>query len=110
MSLVATRLQNWRISHPELDRNMARPLEYGALDFFVEQTDAPNSIIRPNLRERAFASMGNTVQVPVINYDGDVTVSNVRTCTIEDNENTSALYTVVWTTYAVVSLWCPPCI
>ena len=46
---------------------MARPLEYGALDFFVEQTDAPNSIIRPNLRERAFASMGNTVQVPVIN-------------------------------------------
>ena len=101
MSLVATRLQNWRISNPELDRNMARPLEYGALDFFVEQTDAPNSIIRPNLRERAFASMGNTVQVPVINYDGDVTVSNVRTCTIEDNENTSALYTVVWTTYAV---------
>ena len=101
MSLVATRLQNWRISNPELDRNMARPLEYGALDFFVQQTDAPNSIISPNLRDRAFASMGNTVQVPVINYDGDVTVSNVRSCTIEDDENTSALYTVVWTTYAV---------
>ncbi len=101
MSLVATRLQNWRVQNPELDRNMARPLEYGALDFFIEQTDAPNSIISPNLRERAFASMGNTVQVPVINYDGDVTVSNVRTCTIEDDENTSALYTVVWTTYAV---------
>ena len=88
MSLVATRLQNWRISNPELDRNMARPLEYGALDFFVEQTDAPNSIISPNLRNRAFASIGNTVQVPVINYDGDVTVSNVRTCSIEDDENT----------------------
>lgn len=101
MSLVATRLQNWRISNPELDRNMARPLEYGALDFFVQQTDAPNSIISPNLRDRAFASMGNTVQVPVINYDGNVTVANVRSCTIEDDENTSALYTVVWTTYAV---------
>lgn len=101
MSLVATRLQNWRIENPELDRNMARPLEYGALDFFIEQTDAPNSIISPNLRNRAFASMGNTVQVPVINYDGDVTVSNVRTCAISDDENTSALYTVVWTTYAV---------
>lgn len=101
MSLVATRLQNWRIENPELDRNMTRPLEYGALDFFIEQTDAPNSIISPNLRDRAFASMGNTVQVPVIDYDGDVTVSNVRTCTIADNENTSALYTVVWTTYAV---------
>lgn len=101
MSLLATRLQNWRVENPELDRNMSRQLEYGALDFFVEQTDAPNSIISPELRERAFASIGNTVQVPVINYDGDVTVSNVRTCTIEDDENTSALYTVVWTTYSV---------
>lgn len=101
MSLVATRLQNWRIENPELDKNMFRPCEYGALDFFVEQTDAPNSIISPNLRERAFASMGNTVQVPVLNYDGDVTVSNVRSCTIADDENTSALYTVVWKTYSV---------
>lgn len=101
MSIVATRLQNWRIENPELDRNMSRPLEYGALDFFVSQTDAPNSIISPNLRDRAFASIGNVVQVPVINYDGDVTVSNTRTCTIADDENTSALYTVVWTTYSV---------
>ena len=101
MSLVATRLQNWRIEDPELDRNMARPLEYGALDFFIEQTDAPNSIINPNLRNRAFASIGNTVQVPVINYDGDVTVSNTRSCVISDDENTSALYTVVWKTFSV---------
>lgn len=101
MSLIATRLQNWRIQNPELDRNMTRPCEYGALDFFIQQTDAPNSIISPNLRERAFASMGNTVQVPVINYDGDVTVSNTRSCVIADAENTSALYTVVWKTYSV---------
>ena len=101
MSLVATRLQNWRISNPELDRNMTRPLEYGALDFFIEQTRAQNSIISPNLRDRAFASIGNTVQVPVINYDGDVTVSNTRSCVISDDENTSALYTVVWKTFAV---------
>lgn len=101
MSLVATRLQNWRIEDPELDRNMARPLEYGALDFFISQTDAPNSIINPNLRNRAFASIGNTVQVPVINYDGDVTVSNTRSCVISDDENTSALYTVVWKTFSV---------
>lgn len=101
MSLIATRLLNWRIQNPELDRNMTRPCEYGALDFFIEQTDAPNSIISPNLRDRAFASMGNTVQVPVINYDGDVTVSNTRSCVIADAENTSALYTVVWKTYSV---------
>lgn len=80
---------------------MARPLEYGALDFFIEQTNASNSIINPNLRDRAFESIGNTVQVPVINYDGDVTVSNVRSCVIADDENTSALYTVNWVTLAV---------
>ena len=72
MSLIATRLQNWRVENPEFDRNMARPLEYGALDFFIEQTNAANSIINPNLRDRAFESIGNTVQIPVINYDGDV--------------------------------------
>lgn len=101
MSLVATRLQNWRVENPELDRNMTRPCEYGALDFFIEQTNAANSIISPNLRDQAFASIGNTVQVPVINYDGEVTVSNTRSCVIGDDENTSALYTVVWTTYSV---------
>lgn len=101
MSLIATRVQNWRIENPELDRNMFRPCEYGALDFFIEQTNVPNSIISPNLRDRALASIGNTVQVPVINYDENVQVSNVRSCVIADNENTSALVTLVWTTYAI---------
>lgn len=101
MSLIATRLQNWRVENPNYDRNMARPCEYGALDFFAEQTNARNSIITPNLRDRAFASMGNTVQIPVINYDENVQVSNVRTCVIADNENTSALVTVVFATYYV---------
>lgn len=100
MSLVATRLQNWRVENPELDRNMTRPCEYGALDFFIEQTNAANSILSPYLRERAFASMGNTVQIPVIEYDGNVQVSNQRTCVIADNENTSALYTIAWVTYS----------
>lgn len=101
MSLLATRLQNMRVQNPEFDRNMARPCEYGALDFFAEQTEAPNSILSPALRDKAFASMGNTVQIPVINYDGDVSVGNVRSCVVEDNENTSALYSVVWATYAI---------
>lgn len=101
MSLIATRLQNWRVEDPNYDRNMTRPCEYGALDFFAEQTNARNSIITPNLRDRAFASMGNTVQIPVINYDENVQVLNVRTCVIADNENTSALVTVVFATYYV---------
>lgn len=101
MSLVATKLQNWRVEDVNFDKNMTRPYEYGALDFFVNQTNAPNSILTPELKERAFASIGNTVQIPAINYDGTVTVSNTRSCTISDDENTSDLYTVVWTTYSV---------
>lgn len=101
MSLIATRLQNWRVENPALDKNMARPLEYGALDFFIEQTNAANSILSPALKERAFASMGNTVQIPVIDFDGDVTVSNTRSCVIGDDENTSKLYTVEWATLSV---------
>lgn len=101
MSLVATRLQAMRVKNPNFDKNMTRPCEYGALDFFVEQTNAVNSIISPDLKQRALGSIGNTLQIPVINYDGDVQVSNVRTCVIADNENTSALYTVVWATYQV---------
>lgn len=101
MSLIATRLQNWRVANPALEKNMARPCEYGALDFFIEQTNAANSILSPELKQRAFASMGNTVQVPVINYDGDVTVNNERSCVIGDDENTSALYTIEWATLSV---------
>lgn len=101
MSLIATRVQNWRIENPAFDKNMTRPQEYGALDFFVQQTNAPNSMLTPDLKARALRSMGGTIQIPVINYDENVTVSNVRSCTIADNENTSALYTVVFATYAI---------
>lgn len=101
MSLVDTRLQNWRVQNPELDKNMARPAQYGALDFFIEETNNADSIISKNLKERAFNSIGNTVQVPVLKFDSNVQVSNTRTCVIADDENTSALYTVVWKTYQV---------
>lgn len=101
MSLIATRVQNWRLANPEFDRNMTRPSEYGALDFFIAQTMGGRSILPRDIQEKAFASIGNTVTIPVINYDENVTVSNVRSCVIADSENTSALYTVVFATYAV---------
>lgn len=100
MSLIATRLQNLRVSTPNFDRNMTRPQEYGALDFFVQETNSPTGILSPELKEKAFASMGNTVEIPVIDYDGNVTVANVRSCTIADSENTSKLFTIVWATLA----------
>ena len=101
MSLIATRVQNLRVENPNFDRNMTRPSEYGALDFFIQQTQAGNSILSKDLQDKALASIGTTVQIPVINFDGDVEVSNVRSCVVADAENTSALYTVVFATYSV---------
>lgn len=100
MSLIATRTLDFIQLNPRLDKNMTRAQEYGALDFFVQQTNAANSIIDAETRQRALASIGNTLKLPVINYDGEVTVNNARSCTIPANDNTSALVTVSWVTYA----------
>jgi len=101
MSLIATRVQALRIENPEFDKNMTRPSEYGAIDFFIDQTNAASSIITPEMRNASLNSMGKTLQIPVINYDAGVTVSNTRTCTIADAENTSALVTVTYATFQV---------
>lgn len=100
MSLVATMLQNVRINNPELDKNEHRLSEYGAFDFFVQQSKG-NPLLTTEMKEQAIRSMGKTLQMPVINYDGDIAISNVRSCTIADAENTSALVGVTFATYAV---------
>ena len=99
MSLIETKMQNLRVNS-DLDKNMARPSRYGALDLFVEQSYARDGIITDELRERAFAANGREVQIPVIDYDGEVTISNVRSCDIADDENTSKLVNVTFVTYA----------
>ena len=101
MSLSATKLQNWRIKSTNMDKNMFRPSQYGALDLFVTETMRGGGIISRELKAKAEASIGNTIQIPVIDYDGNVVVSNVRTCIIQDDENTSALMPVTFATYQV---------
>jgi hypothetical protein len=100
MSLAATRIQNFRVNNPRFDGNMVRPCEYGALDFFVQQVEQARSFVTPELAERAMNSIGTGLQIPVINYDGDISISNVRSCTIADSENTSTLFDVVFATFA----------
>lgn len=100
MSLAATILQNIRVKNPDFDKNEHRLSQYGALDFFVEQSEK-SPLLTAEMRQKAMESMGENLQIPVINYDGDVAVSNVRTCTIADDENTSALQSITFATYAV---------
>lgn len=100
MSLAATVLNEIRIKSDRLDKNEHRLSEYGALDFFVQQSkSAP--LLSSEMRKMAIDSMGKTLKTPVINYDSTIAVSNVRNCTIADAENTSALVGVTFATYAV---------
>ena len=100
MSLAATILNSIRVKNANLDKNEHRLSEYGAFDFFVQQSKS-NPLLTEEMRQKAIDSMGKTLQMPVITYDGTVSVSNVRSCTVSDAENTSALVGLTFATYAV---------
>ena len=100
MSLAATVINSIRVKNDRLDKNEHRLSEYGAFDFFVRQSKS-NPLLTDEMRAKAVDSMGKTLQMPVITYDGEISVSNVRSCTIADAENTSALVGVTFATYAV---------
>ena len=82
MTLVATKIQAIREKNTRLDKNENRLSDYGALNFFrVQSQRAP--ILTEKMREDAKRSAGANIQVPVLKYDGTVSVSNSRTCTVE---------------------------
>lgn len=99
MSLINTRMQNLR-AKANLDKWELRPSRYGALDLFMQQTEDPAGIITQELKDKANASIGSTLQVPVIDFDGGITIGNTRTVTIADSENTSRLVTIAFATYS----------
>lgn len=99
MSLINTRIQNIR-AKGNLDKNELRPSRYGALNLFMMQSQDPAGILTPELKDKAEKSIGNTLQVPVIDYDGGISIGNTRSVTIADSENTSQLVTITFATYA----------
>jgi len=99
MTLVNTLLEPIRVDYREaLDKNENRGSKYGALAQFMRDTSAPNSIFTDDTKAKISGSFGNTVNIPVIDYK-DVTLTNTRSCVIADDENTSQLINVTYTTY-----------
>jgi len=82
-----------------LDKNEARASRYGAFDFFKEDTKRTGGILDADTINNIKRSFGNSVVVPVLD-GGDVTIGNVRSCAIADDENTSQLVTLTFVTYA----------
>lgn len=100
MSLIATKMLALRRRNPDFYKNEHRLSEYGALDFFYTQS-IENPILSRETKEEARRSAGREIQIPVLNYDGTIQVSNVRSCVIADAENTSALVDVTFVTYFI---------
>jgi len=92
-------MQNIR-SGSNLDRFEYRAGRYGALNLFSSESENPAGIITPELIEKAAASIGSTLQTPVIDFDGGITIGNQRLVAIADSENTSQIVDVSFATYA----------
>lgn len=98
MSLVNTLMQPLRSEYMEsLDKNEARPSRYGVWDFANQDGASGASIFDPDIRAKIKRSIGNTVQVPVLDAK-NVAIGNTRSCVIADDENTSQLVSLVFTT------------
>lgn len=100
MSLAATVIDKVRVNNPDFDKNEHRMSEYGALNFFYEQSRR-SPLLTEEMKRKAIESAGQTLQIPVINFDGTVSVSNSRSCTVSDAENTSALVDITFKTYFI---------
>lgn len=99
MSLVLTRIANTN-ANSRFDKYEYRASRYGALDAFLAQSNDPNGILTPEMKEKARASIGTILQTPVIDYDKDITIGNTRELTIADSENTSRWIQISFATYA----------
>lgn len=99
MSLLATLAQNYRVKSPGFDKNEFRMTNMGITNAYMNQSKAVDSILSPELIDRAMMSSGRNVQIPVINYQ-DITVRTTRPITIPTFSNNSALVTVTWVTMA----------
>lgn len=98
MSLLATRMLERRASG-NLDKWEYRAAQVGALDFIARDTERPDSIATEEMKQKFRTAFSTDVKVPVINYDSGVSIGNVRSHTVADSLNTSALVTITSATY-----------
>lgn len=101
MTLVSTLMQPLRTKYvpKTMDKNEVRPSRYGAWDFFQKQSAMDGGILTEEAKKFIDASAGNAVTIPVLNAE-NVTISNVRSCTIAADTETSALVTLTFATFA----------
>ncbi len=99
MSLINTRLNAFRAT-AMLDKWETRASRWGSLDMFMAQSNDPAGIISDDLKQKAIAAAGSQLQVPVIDYDSGVQVTNQTIpLAITGSPSTSQLVDVTFTHY-----------
>ena len=99
MDITATLMQPLRSKYGNLDKNVQRVSQYGALELFKKQTADPTGILTEEDKTNIKNSFGNSVQIPVIDYT-NVTLSNVRSCAMQVGGINSKLVNVTFATVA----------
>lgn len=99
MSIAATVHQDLIADAPQFDADERRLTNAGAWQTYLAQTNRPGSFLTDDLKQKAMMSPGHTLKIPAYNSK-DVTIRTTRPIIIPADENTSAYYTVQWTTFA----------
>ena len=66
----------------------------------MAQSDDPSGILTPEIVDKAKNSIGSTLETPVIDFDGNISIGSTRNAVIADSENTSNMYSITFATYA----------
>ena len=109
MSLIATYLDDINAEYPSnLDRDELRVTEDGLLTAVLAMTTSMNSIVSPNVRSLAedARNQGRELDIPV-RKKGNVTINNVRSCTIGGGQSETDNVRVVWKTVSADILMVP---
>lgn len=107
MPLLKTILQDIRASYPSnLDRDELRQTRFGLMEAALQMTNSPMSIVSDDLKQKAIESEGRNLDIPVFKK-GNVTIKNVRSCTIGGGDSETDMVRVIWKTIAADILMVP---
>lgn len=99
MTLINTRLQNFRAQSPTIDTWQYRTDTFGAWQAFLNQSADPMGIITDDMKSKAIAASGSTLEVPVLDFEA-TTIQNVtQPLVVIGNELTSQLMAVSFVDY-----------
>lgn len=99
MSLINTRFNAFRAQSP-LDKWETRADRWGFLDLFQKQTLDPMGIITDDLKAKAIAAAGSSLEVPVIDFDSGVSILNQTIpVNVSGSPSTSQMVAITFTHY-----------